>query len=185
MLQKQRKIIWTLGLLAIVVGLRTACKYGYSDKGTTENIAELKNIYRRGGAPLAAAYTNTVIQKFPFSGRINWNLSLFRNPSLSLSGIVDTNNLVGFINLHSTIHFLWHGKSKDGVEVMGSGDGSDVDGVVNSEKFPNIKDVTWQKVYFQFEQAVGEHSVIIQGNIDLNTQAGDVSAVISEYGNQR
>jgi hypothetical protein len=182
MSQKQSKTIWVFVLLVLIATLRIGCKHYIYDSGTADGVTELQHIYQRAGTPLAVIYTNSIIQNFPFEGRINWNLSLFRDYSVSLSGMVDTNKLAEYISNHPTISFLRFGKSKDGIDVTGDTNGITAYG---STSIPNAKDITWHKVYFQFEQGVGEYSVIIIGDVDFDSGLGKLSAHESEYLNKQ
>jgi hypothetical protein len=132
---------------------------------------------------LAVIYTNSIIQNFPFEGRINWNLSLFRDYSVSLSGMVDTNKLAAFSRNHPTVGFLRFGKSKDGIDV--TDDYTNGITAYGSTSIPNANYITWHEVYFQFEQGVGEHSVIIIGDVDFDSGRGKLSAHISQYLNKQ
>jgi hypothetical protein len=178
MTQNQRKAIWILVLLALIGSLRLGCKYYLYDSGTVGSVAEVQHIYHRAGASLATVYSDSIVQHFPFKGRINWNLLLFRARSVSLSGMVDTNRLAEFMNNHPAVKFLHIGKSKDGVDFTGSPDGIPA---YDSAGRPN----TWHKVYFQLERAVGERPVIIIGDVDIDSGVGKLTALESQYLNKQ
>jgi len=124
--------------------------------GAVINISDLQKVYNKAGPQVAATFTNSLIQKFPFDGPIDWKLILFKEPMVFLSGRVDTNALHQFISDHPTTRFLW------------SGAGSKIE-----EGWPSDKDyptTTWTNIFFDASWAVEGYKADIQGTIDVRSR---------------
>jgi hypothetical protein len=124
--------------------------------GTVTNISDLQKVYSKGGSQVAATFTNSLIQKFPFDGVIDWKLILFKEPMMFLTGRVDTNALHQFISDHSTTKFLW------------SGSGGEVE-----EGWPSVKDyptTTWTNIFFDAPWVVEGYEADIHGTIDFQSR---------------
>jgi hypothetical protein len=170
---KTGRTIWIVSLIILIIAGYFGFKYFCLDQGTANGVSELQNVYRRGGAPLAAAYTNALIQKFPFKGSLNWEFWAIRSSFISLSGEIDTNKLPEFIRANPGIQFAWSGHADSGLLV---GDSKPTDYPIKGEG-----KVKWERVTFEFKQPVGKYSVIFAGTIDLNSQIGKIRTGISEY----
>ena len=84
--------------------------------GEAARVSDLQTAFRKAGPAIEAVFTNSLIQKFPFDGAIEWRLILFKDPFLSLDGRVDTNSLRTFIRANSGTQFYWSGTDSSGKE---------------------------------------------------------------------
>jgi hypothetical protein len=71
------------------------------------SVSDLQKVYSKAGQQIAATFTNSLIQKFPFDGPIEWKLIFFKDPMVFLYGKVATNALHSFIISHPGTRFLW------------------------------------------------------------------------------
>jgi hypothetical protein len=122
--------------------------------GTVTSVSDLQKVYGKGGRVVAATFTNSLIQKFPFDGPIDWKLIQFKEPIVFLTGRVDTNALRQFISDHATTRFLWSGAGNELEE-----------GWPNAGVWPAT---TWTNIYFDSAWLVeGGYEADIQGQIDF------------------
>jgi hypothetical protein len=117
----------------------------------------LQEVYQKGGAQVASTFTNSLIQKFPFEGPIDWRLQYWKAQCIILTGKVDTNALRQFISDHPTTEFLWSGTNATG--------GNNVE-----EGWPDAKDyptTSWEDMLFKTQITVGGYSAVIEGWVDF------------------
>jgi hypothetical protein len=124
--------------------------------GTARSISDLQKVYSKGGPQIAATFTNSLIQKFPFDGPIDWRLIFVKEPELFLTGKVDTNALHQFINDHTNITFLWAAAGNEFEE-----------GWPDSREYPTT---TWTNLYFKGDWTVEGFNAQIRGNVDLRSR---------------
>ena len=103
-----------LALIALVValvffGLRWVYHVVIFDQGRVSSVAALQRPFTKAGSQIAATFTNSLIQTFPFKGEIEWQLGFIKDPMLSVAGDVDTNALHKFVSANSGIQFFWSG----------------------------------------------------------------------------
>ena len=77
--------------------------------GEATHVSDLRRAFSKAGPEIEAVFTNSLIQTFPFDGTIEWHLTLFKDPYLSLDGQVDTNALPEFVSANPGTEFLWSG----------------------------------------------------------------------------
>ncbi len=121
--------------------------------GTVANVSDLQKVYSKAGPQVAATFTNTLIQKFPFDGLIDWRLISFKEPMVFLTGRVDTNALHQFISNQAATRFMWSGTSHE-----------------VTEGWPNARDyatTTWTNIFFDAAWVVEGYEADIQGSIDF------------------
>jgi hypothetical protein len=124
--------------------------------GTAARVSDLQKVYSKAGPQIAATFTNSLIQQFPFDGPIDWTLIFFKDPMVFLYGKVDTNALHKFISSHPDTRFLW------------SGAGNEIE-----EGWPSGKDyptTTWTNIIFQTEWVVDGYEASIQGTVDFRSR---------------
>ncbi len=124
-------------------------------QGTAIRVSDLQAVYAKAGPRIASTFTNSLIQKFPFGGPIDWKLIFFKDTALFLSGKVDTNGLHQFISSNPDTRFLW------------SGAGSEIE-----EGWPSAKDystTTWTNLWFKTEWDVQGYPTSIEGRVDLRS----------------
>ena len=120
--------------------------------GTAGSVSDLQKVYNKAGSRIAATFTNSLIQKFPFDGPIDWKLIFFKDPMVFLYAKVDTNSLHQFISSHPDTRFLWSSVS-----------GEVEEGWPSSKDYPGVK---WTNIMFQ----TGHDSLYgaaIDGTIEL------------------
>jgi hypothetical protein len=103
-------LILGLGFL----GLRWVYHTMIFDQGRVSSVAALHRPFTKAGSQIAATFTNSLIQTFPFKGDIEWRLGFIKDPMLSVTGEVDTNALQKFISANSGIQFFWSGTDASG-----------------------------------------------------------------------
>ena len=133
-------------------------------RGTVTNVSALHKVYNKAGPQIAATFTNSLIQQFPFTGPIDWRLFFFKDPCVVLVGKVDTNALHQFISSHPDTRFLW------------SGAGNEIE-----EGWPSGKEyarTTWTNIWFHTEKVVEEQASVIEGTVDFST----CMATVRSYG---
>ena len=124
--------------------------------GTVASVSDLQKVYGKAGPQIAATFTNSLIQHFPFDGPIDWKLILFKDPMVFLYGKVDTNALHQFISSHPDTRFLW------------SGAGNELE-----EGWPSGKEyatTTWTNIDFRSDEVVDGYGASIQGTIDFRSR---------------
>ena len=135
-------------------------------QGTMANVSELQKVYSQAGPLVAATFTNSLIQKFPFDGPIGWKLIKFPDPMVFLTGRVDTNGLRQFISDHATTRFWWVGAGNE-----------------TEEGWPSNKDyatTTWTNIWFEAMWVVGGYDANIRGNIDFRTRMVTIESTSSD-----
>jgi hypothetical protein len=98
-------------ILLLVAAFGIFCVYSVASlfiprHGEAARVSDLQRAFSKAGPEIAAVFTNSLIQKFPFDGVIEWRLILFKDPMLSLDGQVDTNALPEFISANPGTEFL-------------------------------------------------------------------------------
>jgi hypothetical protein len=130
--------------------------------GTVASVSDLEKVYSKAGPQVTATFTNSLIQKFPFDGPIDWKLIRFKEPMVFLTGRVDTNALRQFIGDHATTKFLWSGANNE-----------------NEEGWPSSKDyptTTWTNIWFDAVWIVGGYEADIKGTIDFRTRMATIQS---------
>ena len=89
----------TVAVLGILF-IRHIIKQIGGEHGTVGSVSSLQDVYQRGGKQVAATFTNSLIQEFPFAGTIDWRLQYWKAPCMILVGKVNTNALHQFITNH-------------------------------------------------------------------------------------
>lgn len=151
--------IWVVLLLVVAFGiivLYSVMSVFIPRKGTVTRVSDLEKVYSKAGPQVAATFTNSLIQKIPFDGPIDWKLILFKEPMMFLAGRVDTNALHQFIGDHASTRFLW------------SGAGNEIE-----EGWPSAKDyptTTWTNISFDAAWVVEGYEADIQGTINFRTR---------------
>jgi hypothetical protein len=180
--KKKQIIVSVGGCLFAVLALRLGCKYGFADSGSASGFGDLQPVFHRSGDRISATSTNRSVAQFPFTGRIAWELWLFRGTSLDLSGSVDTNSLAQFIAANPRVDFIFLGRSLDGREVW-----KGTDGLIGYESRNNGNDaplpdtIAWEAVSFSVEQDTVRGWAIIKGGICLTNQTGSLRIIEDGY----
>jgi hypothetical protein len=131
--------------------------------GTAASVSDLQKFYSKAGSEVAATFTNSLIQKFPFDGPVDWKLILFKEPVMFLTGRVDTNALHQFISDHATTTFLWKGAGNEAER-----------GWPNAEDYPTT---IWTNIWVNATWIIeGGYEVAIRGNINLQTRMATISS---------
>jgi hypothetical protein len=125
-------------------------------QGTVTSVSDLPRVFSKAGPQFAAAFTNSLIQKFPFDGPIDWKLSLFKDPMGSLSGRVDTNALHKFVTDNSGTKFRWLGTYTNG-EI------EDADDWPTKDEYPSV---CWKSITFDTPHT-NEFTTVIDGTLDI------------------
>ena len=123
--------------------------------GTVASVSDLQKVYNEAGTQIAATFTNSLVQRFPFDGPVDWKFIRFKEPWVILTGRVDTNALHQFISSHPDTRFIW------------SGAGSELE-----EGWPSAKDyptATWTNIWFRRDGVVEGYESTIEGKIDLRS----------------
>ncbi len=125
--------------------------------GTAAHVSDLRPVYAKAGTRIAFTFTNSLIQRFPFDGPIDWKLMFFKDTALFLSGRVDTNGLHQFIVSHPATRFIW------------TGAGSEIEEGWPSDKvWPRT--TTWTNVWFKTEWNVEGYPTSIEGRVDTRSR---------------
>jgi hypothetical protein len=108
-----------IAIIALFVGLGfLGLRWMYHtiifDQGWVSSVAALHRPFTKAGSQIAATFTNSLIQTFPFKGDIEWRLGFIKDPMLSVAGDVDTNALQKFVSANSGIQFFWSGTDTNG-----------------------------------------------------------------------
>jgi len=151
-----RKTLIKIALLGVaalgIILIYQIARQFMGEHGVADNVSNLQKVYQKGGAQVAATFTNTLIQKFPFDGPINWRLQYLKAPCVILTGKVDTNALHRFISDHPTTEFIWSGVNANGGDNLETG-------------WPDPKDyptTSWKSMWFQTENVVGKYPSVIK-----------------------
>jgi hypothetical protein len=128
------------------------------EHGSAGDVAALEKVYRKAGPLIATTFTNSLIQKFPFDGPVNWKLIFFKDTHVILLGKVDTNRLHQFISDNPSTQFVW-----DGIDTNGENYGEV--GWPEAKIFPTT---TWTNLFFRspnFGEPAGKYSPILEGQV--------------------
>lgn len=124
--------------------------------GETTRVSDLRSAFSKAGPEIEAVFTNSLIQKFPFEGAIEWRLILFKEPILSLDGRVNTNALRPFVSTNAGTQFFWSGT-----------DGTNKDGFAGEwptkEEYPSVN---WTSMSFGTPHT-NLFGAVIDGTIDM------------------
>ena len=158
-----RKTLIKIALFGVaafgIIFIYHVAKQFMGEVGVADNVSNLQKVYQKGGAQVAATFTNSLIQKFPFEGPINWRLQYWKAPCVILTGKVDTNALHQFINDNPTTQFLWSAVNANGESNM-------EEGWPDAKNFPAA---TWKTMWFQTEKILGKSEAVIKGTVDFPT----------------
>jgi len=124
--------------------------------GTVAHVADLQPVYAKAGPRIASTFTNSLIQKFPFDGPIDWRLIFFKDTALFLSGRLDTNRLHQFIGSNPDTTFVW---TSAGNEIE--------EGWPDDKGWPATP--TWTNVWFKTEWNVKGYPTSIEGRVDVRS----------------
>jgi len=133
--------------------------------GTVASVSDLQRVFNKAGPEIAVTFTNSLVQKFPFEGKVKWELGFFKMPYVTMSGKVDTNALRQFVSDHPSTLFAWSGVDKNG-QNWGSG-----------ENWPSAEEnatITWHSVSFKVDPAGGGYAAVIQGEVEFPSCMGTV-----------
>lgn len=135
--------------------------------GTVASVSDLQRVFNKAGPEIAVTFTNSLIQNFPFAGKVNWELGLFKMRHVTLSGKVDTNALHQFVISHPSTLFAWSGVDKNG-QNWGTAESWPL-----GEKNPRI---IWHSVSFKLDPAGGGYAAVIQGDVEFPSSMGTVTS---------
>ncbi|HKW29422.1 MAG TPA: hypothetical protein VJT54_08810 [Verrucomicrobiae bacterium] len=161
-------IIRVVLLLVVVCGIFVVCSVLsvlIPRHGTVASVSDLQRVFNKAGPEIAVTFTNTLIQKFPFVGKVNWELGFFKMSYVTLSGKVDTNAFHQFVSEHPSTLFVWSGIDKNGKN-WGS-----------AENWPSGKGetaITWHSVSFKADPVGGGNAAVIQGEVQFPSCMGTV-----------
>jgi len=151
-------LIASLGIIFLLYIVKTLV----GEHGTVSSVSVLQKEYNKAGPEIAATFTNSLIQKFPFDGPIDWKFSLFKDPFVVLSGKVDTNKLHQFIIDNPSTDFGWSGVDKNGQHRFAG------------DSWPTAEEngtITWKSMFFRSPNAgtedVGKYSGFIDGTVEF------------------
>jgi hypothetical protein len=156
-------------ILAIALGMifaRYAFKNLIYDHGTVDKVSILGKIYHKAGSNIETTFTNSLIQTFPFEGKIDWKLQFIKDPMIILTGKVDTNTLNHFVTNNSSTQFVWSG-------IDNKGQNWSADGWPSPEEYPAV---IWNSMIFKVE-GVGQYPPVIEGSVEFSSG----KAVIKSY----
>jgi hypothetical protein len=162
-----RKILFTWNaaiILTVALGivfLWHTIKLFVGEHGTVSSVSVLQKVYNKAGPEIAATFTNSLIQKFTFSGQVDWKLVFFKDPAVVLLGRVNTNALRQFISDNPSTQFIWDGIDKNGENC-------------GEEGWPDAKEystTTWKGMFFRSPNIgaadVGKYSGFIDGTVEF------------------
>lgn len=124
--------------------------------GEATRVSDLHRVFRKAGPEFEAAFTNSLIQKFPFDGSIAWRLILFKEPFMSLSGRVNTNALRAFVSGNSSTQFYWSGTNAAGQDCF-------------ADEWPTKEEntsVNWTSMRFGTPHT-NQFGAVIDGTVDI------------------
>jgi hypothetical protein len=124
--------------------------------GTVAHVSDLQAVYAKAGPSIGSTFTNSLLQKFPFEGPIDWKLIFFKDTALFLSGRVDTNGLHQFISSHPDTRFIWTGADSEVEE-----------GWPSDKVWPTTTE--WTNIWFKSEWTVEGYPTSIEGSVDLRS----------------
>ncbi|MGC9943032.1 MAG: hypothetical protein ABSE48_14470 [Verrucomicrobiota bacterium] len=124
--------------------------------GEAAHVSDLRSAFSKAGPEIEAIFTNSLIQKFPFDGTIEWRLTLFKDPYLSLDGRVDTNALRTFVSAHSGTQFYWSGTDDTNQNWF-------ADEWPTKKKYPSV---TWTSITFGTPHT-NQFGAVIDGTLDI------------------
>jgi len=111
---KTRIAIFALLVALGFLGLRWMYHAMIFDQGRVSSVAALHRPFTKAGSQIAATFTNSLIQTFPFKGDIEWRLGFIKDPMLSVAADIDTNALLKFVSANSSVEFFWSGTDASG-----------------------------------------------------------------------
>jgi hypothetical protein len=158
-------LIVTLGIISLLYIAKTLV----GEHGTVSSVSVLQREYNKAGPEIATTFTNSLIQKFPFDGPINWTFSFFKDPFVALSGKVDTNKLHQFIIDNPSTHFGWSGIDKNGKNWFAG------------DSWPTAEEnstITWDSMFFRSPNAGTEDAEKYSGFIDGTVEFPSCKVVI-------
>lgn len=147
-----------------IIALRFVCKPFLSEHGTVSNVSVLQKVFQRGGPEIAATFTNSLIQRFPFDGNVDWVLQHFKMPQVVLSGKVDTNALHQFVRDHPSTRFIWSVVDKSGQNWI-------------AEEWPTAEEyarIARGSVWFKVLPDGGGYAAVIEGEVEFPSRVGTV-----------
>jgi hypothetical protein len=123
--------------------------------GTVASVSDLQKAYNKVGGPIAATFTNSIIQQFPFDGPIGWKVIFFKDPMVFLNGKVNTDALHKFVSDNPAAQIFWSGVDANGRDWS-------ADSWPSTSEYPTV---TWKTMTFGTPHD-GRPSVI-DGTVDL------------------
>lgn len=159
-------MIWIAVLLLVGLGIMVCSIISAirPRQGTVSSVSDLQTVYSDAGPQIAATFTNSLIQKFPFAGPVVWTRYIFKEPTVVLTGGVDTNAMHQFISDHPDTRFLWWGTKNE-----------------SEEGWPSTKDyptTTWTNIWFRMDEVVEGYEATIEGKINFQSRI----ATVESYG---
>ena len=154
-------IIYSLFIVKMLVG----------EHGTVNSVSVLQKVYNKAGPAIAATFTNSVIQKFPFDGPIDWRLQFLKDPMVILMGKVDTNALRQFIKDNPSTQFGWSGIDKNG-QNWGA------EGWPDAKEYPTV---TWESMSFRAPDLGTSNAPEYSAVIDCTVQFSSNSVLILSH----
>jgi hypothetical protein len=124
--------------------------------GEATHVSDLRSAFSKAGPEIEAVFTNSLIQKFPFDGTIEWRLTLFKEPFLSLDGRVDTNSLRTFVSANSGTQFYWLGADTNGHDWS-------ADEWPTKDEYPSVH---WKSIMFRTPHT-NQFGAVIDGTFDI------------------
>jgi hypothetical protein len=148
-------------ILLLVAAFGIFCLYSVASlfiprHGEATRVSDLQSAFSKAGPEIEAVFTNSLIQKFPFDGAIEWRLILFKDPFLSLSGRVDTNALRTFVSANSGTQFYWSGTDTNGQDWS-------ADEWPTKNEYPSVY---WKSMMFRTPHT-NQFSAVIDGTFDI------------------
>jgi hypothetical protein len=160
--RRMKKTLTILAVLALAVMFGAFVVYSVVSvlprHGTAACVSDLQQaVYAQAGPRIGSTFTNSLVQKFPFDGPVDWKLIFFKDTALFLSGRVDTNGLHQFISSHPDTKFIWSGSRNEGEEGWPS----------DNKCWPAT--TTWTNVWFRNEWNFEGYPTSIEGRVDLRS----------------
>ena len=124
-------------------------------EGTAARPSDLRAVGAKAGTRIASTLTNSLIQKFPFDGPIEWKLIFIKDTAVFLSGKVDTNGLHQFVSSHPDTRFIWSGA---GIELE--------EGWPSSNDYPTTR---WTNIWFKTAWDFKGCGTSIEGTVDCQS----------------
>ncbi len=124
--------------------------------GEATRVSDLQRAFGKAGPEIEATFTNPLIQSFPFEGAIEWRLTFFKDPFLSLDGRADTNALRTFVSANSGTQFYWSGTDTNGQD-------RSVDEWPTKDDYPSVH---WKSIMFGTPHT-NQFGAVIDGTFDI------------------